>query len=141
MATYTGLARLGRKPELRYTPEGQAVMNLSLAFSYGRKGDGGKRPATWVDASMWGEQAKAVEPYLDKGSAVVVCINDLHIEAFKLKDGTPSQKLAGRVLTFEFAGGPTQQERAPAPQTQRAPPPKTAATSTGFDDMDDDIPF
>ena len=38
-----GMARLGRDAELRYTPNGDAVCNLSLAFSYGKKDDSGRR--------------------------------------------------------------------------------------------------
>ena len=40
----TGLARIGKDAELRYTASNEPVANLSLAFNYGRKGDDGKRP-------------------------------------------------------------------------------------------------
>ena len=46
-----GLARLGNDPEVRFTPDGKAVMDLSLAFSYGRKVDG-KQPTQWVNGTM-----------------------------------------------------------------------------------------
>ena len=39
-----GLARIGKDAEVRYTPGGTAVANVSLAFTFGKKGDDGKRP-------------------------------------------------------------------------------------------------
>ena len=44
----TGLARIGKDAELRYTASNEPVANLSLAFNYGRKGD---EPAAWL---QWG---------------------------------------------------------------------------------------
>ena len=147
-----GLARLGRDAEVRYTPEGKAVANLSLAFTYGRKGTDGKRPTQWVDASLWEKRAETLAPYLLKGGLVSVTLSDVCIQAFTKADGTPMTKLIGRVLEIELAGGGEQ--RAPAaaptaaPQRQAAPAarptPRAAPTSsTGFEDMDDDleIPF
>lgn len=129
-----GLARLGRDAEVRYTPKGEAVANLSLAFNYGRKGDDGKRPTQWVDGSLWGKLAEAISQYLVKGSLVAVTLDDVHIETFDKKDGTQGVKLSGRVSSIELAGGG---ERQAAP----APAPAKRQTDTGFDRMDDDIPF
>lgn len=143
----TGLARLGRDAELRFTPDGTPVANLSLAFSYGRKGDDGKRPTQWVDASLWGKLAEALTEYLTKGSAVYVLLEDVHIESFKKADGSPGQKLAARVLSIDLAGGGGDRAAAPAPApAQRpVPPPRPTAPAsrpaTSFDDMPDDIPF
>ena len=138
-----GLARLGRDAEIRYTQGGDAVASLSLAFSYGRKGEDGRRPTQWVDGSLWGKRAEALAPYLTKGSLVVVTLEDVHIETYQGKNGE-GHKLAGRVIDLELAGGGERQE-APAPQRaapQRTQPaPRQAAPATAFDDMADDIPF
>jgi single-strand DNA-binding protein len=141
-----GRAIIGRDCEVRYTPEGTAVANLSLAFSYGRKGEDGKRPTQWVDASLWGKQAESMASYLVKGQAVVVVLEDVHIETFKRSDNTVGSKLAARVASIEFAGPAPQQSEAPAPAPQpkqRPAPtrPAPASAASGFDDMDDDIPF
>jgi single-strand DNA-binding protein len=40
------------------------VANVSLAFTYGKKGDDGKRPTQWVDASLWGQRAESLAPYI-----------------------------------------------------------------------------
>ena len=134
-----GLARIGRDAEIRRTPNGDAVANLSLAFSYGRKVDGGNRPTQWVDASLWGKRAEALAPYLLKGGLIAVTLEEVHIETYHGKNGEAS-KLVGKVLDIELAGGgeraaPAQRPVAPVRQQPAAP------GGSGFDDMDDDIPF
>lgn len=154
-----GLARIGRDAELRKTPNGDSVINLALAFSYGRKADGEKyKPTQWVDAALWGKRADALEQYLNAGGLVDVILADVHIEEYEGKNGVGS-KLVGRVLEIDLAGGgggdggqqrqaaapqqgraPAPQGRAPAPTQQRAPQ-RQAASDNAFSDMDDDIPF
>lgn len=144
MPTLYGLARVGRDTELRYSPQGEAVCNVSLAFNYGKKGDDGKRPTTWVDCAVWGKRAEALSPYLTKGKAVAVSIEDVHIETFKTRDGTPGAKIVGRLLQIELAGGGEQGSDKPAPAAAPAPraaPTAAAKPATAFDDMDSDIPF
>lgn len=135
-----GLARIGRDAEVRFTPKGEAVANLSLAFTYGRKGDDGKRPTQWVDGSLWGKRAEALAQYLTKGTLLAVTLEDVAIETFTKADGTPSSKLVARVTNVELAGSPTQAQK-PAPAPAPAPKPTKPAPSNSFDDMDDDTPF
>lgn len=144
MAQLFGLARLGRDAEIRYVTSGEAVASLSLAFNYGKKGGDGKRPTQWVEGSLWGKLAEALSPYLTKGGQVAVTLDDLHIEEYKKSDGSSAVKLVGRVSSIELGSSADRQERAPAPApapapaARRAPPPPP---TTGFDNMDDDIPF
>jgi len=155
MAHLTGLFRLGRDAELRYTPEGNAVANLALAFNYGKKGADGNRPTQWVDAALFGKRAESLVDYLVKGVAIVATLQDPNIRTYEKKDGTLGYTLSGSILDLEFAGGgqqqqrseprqqPQQQERqaaAPrqAPQRQAAPQGQPAGNLA---DMDDDIPF
>lgn len=136
-----GLARLGRDAELRTTAQGESVVTLALAFSYGRKGSDGNRPTQWVDAALWGKRAEALAPYLTKGGLVSVSLEDVHIETFDGKHG-PGHKLAARVVDLELAS-PKQASAAPAPAAPRpAPRPAPApAGGHGFEEMDSDIPF
>lgn len=142
MAKLTGLARLGRDAELRTLPDGNVVSNLALAFTYGRKGADGKRPTQWVDGSFWGQRAETLCQYLTKGSQVVAYLSDIHVEMFDGQNG-PVAKLVGRVDDIELAGSPqSQQHSAPAQRPAPAPAPRPAPRpASGFDDMDDDIPF
>jgi single-strand DNA-binding protein len=133
MAILTGLFRLGRDGELRHTPNGDAVVNLSLAYNYGMKPkDGGSKPTQWIDAALWGKLAEVLAPYLLKGGQIDAVISDLHIETFNGKNGE-SYKLAGKILQIELAGGG---KSADAP---RAEPQKTGIAPIG--NYEDDIPF
>lgn len=140
-----GLARLGRDAEIRHTPNGDAVAGLSLAFTYGKKGEDGKRKVTWVDASLWGKRAEALAPYLLKGGMVSVTLEDVALQTFNKSDGSIGTKLVGRVMDIELAGGG--QAAAPSAPPPPPPPPKPTPrpaappAGSGFDDMDDDIPF
>lgn len=138
--------RIGRDTELRSTADGTPVAELAIACDYGRKGQDGKKPTQWLRASLWGKQAEALAQYLTKGKGVCVIVSDLHVREFKKQDGTTSNALEGRVDSIEFTGaGPREEAAAPAPRAP-APAPRPAArpapaAPTGFDDMDDDIPF
>ena len=139
MAVISGLFRIGNDPAIRHTPNGDAVVNLSLAFNYGKKGDDGKRPSQWVEASLWGKRAEALVQYLQKGGQVDVIVGEPHIETYE-HNGKTGAKLVGRVLEIELAGGRSDSAEKPAP----APKPAAAPASSGggsFDDMADDIPF
>ena len=143
-----GLARIGRDAEIRYTQGGDTVASLSLAFSYGRKGDDGKRPTQWVDASLWGKRAEALAPYLKKGGLVSVSLEDVHTEVYQGKHGEAT-KVVARVVDLELAGSGDRQQtapaQAPARQQQQRPAqpqrPAPAPQGSGFDDLDNDIPF
>ena len=145
-AIYSGVARVGRDAEVRYVPSGEAVVNLSLAFSYGKRDADGKRPTTWVEAGLWGKRAETLAPYLVKDQQVWVTIQDLRIETITKSDGTQGHKLAGRLAEVEFVGSkPANGETSQAAQ-RSAPTPAQAAkpavpAGSGFDDMADDIPF
>lgn len=64
---------LGRDPEMRYTPSGQAVTSFSVADSrtYVSNGETVKE-TTWFKVSAWGKQAEACSQYLKKGSKVYI---------------------------------------------------------------------
>jgi len=134
-----GLARIGKDAEVRYTPGGAAVANVSLAFTYGKKGDDGKRPTQWVDASLWGQRAESLAPYIKKGGQIVAYLEDVSIQTFTKGDGTQATKMVARLVDLEFVAGGEQANSQPKPQ----PKPQAAPQShgSGFDDMDDDIPF
>jgi single-strand DNA-binding protein len=134
-----GLARIGKDAEVRFTPGGTPVANVSLAFTYGKKGDDGKRPTQWVDASLWGQRAESLAPYIKKGGQIVAYLEDVSIQTYVKGDGTSATKMVARLVDLEFVSGGEQASSQPKPQ----PRPKAAPQSqgSGFDDMDDDIPF
>ena len=133
-----GLARIGKDAEVRFTPGGAAVANVSLAFTYGKKGDDGKRPTQWVDASLWGQRAESLAPYIKKGSQIVAYLEDVSIQTFTKGDGTQATKMVARLVDLEFVAGGEQASSQPKPQARPVPQP---SQNSGFDDMDSDIPF
>ena len=63
------IGNVGRDPEMRYTPSGQAVTSFSVATSYGKGDD---KATEWFNCSAWGKQAELTNEYLRKGSQVYV---------------------------------------------------------------------
>ena len=135
---FTKLFRIGNDPVIRFTQKGDAVLGLSLAYAYGRKGEDGKRPTQWLDGSLWGKQAEALAPYLLKGSQIGATLDDLHIEEYEGKNGKAS-KLAGRIVNIELVSS-GQSERNQVP-SKPEPRPSSAKPSSNFDDMDNDLPY
>lgn len=141
-----GIVRLGRDAEIRYSPSGEPIASFSGAFDYGRKGDNDRRPTQWVDFTLWGKRAEALGDYLTKGRQVFVVAGEPHIETFDKRDGATGFKLVARVDDLQLVGGrdegggaapsPAPRPRADAPYAQQA-----TKRGTGFDDMDDDVPF
>lgn len=129
-----GLARLGNDPELRYTQDGKAIMDLSLAFSYGRKVDG-KQPTQWVTGTMWGDRCEKLKPYLTKGQLLFVSMTEPHVETYKRKDGTEGTTLRARVGELEFAGPKPESQPETQPAAQKYP------SRSYVGPIDDDNPF
>ncbi len=134
-----GLARIGKDAEVRYTPGSTAVANVSLAFTYGKKGDDGKRPTQWVDASLWGQRAEGMAPYLLKGKQIVAYLEDVHLQTYTKGDGTQNTKMVARLADLEFISDNSDHKPTQKPQSA----PQSKPQSSGFDDMDNDldIPF
>jgi single-strand DNA-binding protein len=68
------VGNLGRDPEMRFTPSGQAVTNFSVATSRQYTGSDGQpvKETIWFRVSTWGKQAETCNQYLRKGSKVLV---------------------------------------------------------------------
>jgi single-strand DNA-binding protein len=70
----TLIGNLGRDPEMRYTPSGQAVTNFSMATTEKWTGQDGQpqERTLWWRVSAFGKMAETVNQYLKKGSKVYV---------------------------------------------------------------------
>ena len=68
------IGNLGRDPEMRYTPSGQAVTNFSVATNRRYTGSDGQQidETIWFRVSVWGRQAETCNQYLRQGSRVLV---------------------------------------------------------------------
>lgn len=133
MNVITIAGQLGRDIELRYTPAGKAVGNFSVADSQGRD-----KPTIWWNCQIWDKRAEALAPYLLKGQSVTVTgtVTEREYE----KDGQKRKAMDVRVSDVALQGG--KPESAPAAKPAAKPAPKPAAApASGFEDMDDEIPF
>ena len=66
---------LGRNPEMRYAPSGDAVTNLSVGVNrrYTNQRSGEQvEETTWMRCTLWGKAAEAANRYLEKGQQVTV---------------------------------------------------------------------
>lgn len=154
----------GRDPEVRYLPSGQAVANVSIATTSKRKDrTSGEmvEETQWHRVSFFDRLAEIVGEYVKKGSPIYV-EGRIVYRKFTNKDGVEQnatdivanemQLLGSRQGMGAPSGGggdedmggggapprPAPPSRAPAPAAQR---PAANKPATGFDDMDDDIPF
>jgi len=160
------IGNLGRDPEVRYTPNGAAVCNVSVATTrnWKDKNSGDKVEETeWHRVVFYDRLAEIAGEYLKKGRPVYV-EGRLKTRKWQDKDGKDNytteivaeqmQLLGGReggggggYGGGNQGGGDDFNQEAPSrPATrpaaaQRPAPAPAAKSSTGFDDMDDDIPF
>ena len=150
----------GRDPEVRYLPSGQAVANVTLATSTRRKDKNtgeSIEDTQWHRITFYDRLAEIAGEYVKKGRPIYV-EGRLKYGKFTNKDGieqntcdiiaTEMQLLGSR----EGMGNPSGDDsgggysRPNAPASRPAPaaaarPAPAAKPSSGFDDMDDDIPF
>jgi len=68
------VGNLGREPEMRFLPSGQAVTNLNVTTNRTYKDSNGQKvtETTWYRVSVWGAQAESANQYLKKGSKVLI---------------------------------------------------------------------
>ncbi len=155
------VGNLGRDPEIRYMPSGDAIANIAVATSYKSKdkNTGEQKELTeWHRISFFGRLAEVVGQYLKKGSSVYV-EGRLQTRKYTDKDGV--EKYATDIIaeTMQMLGGrqgmggdggmdeggydaPPQRQAAPQRQAPPAPAARPAPKpAPNFSDMDDDIPF
>lgn len=118
------IGTLTRDPELRYTPKGTAVADMSLALNRSYKTSEGQRKeeTTFVEVSLWGRQAELASEYLKKGKSAYV-EGRLSLETWEDKQtGTKRSRLCVIGETVQFLS-PAQSRQnsagaAPAPEAE-----------------------
>lgn len=114
---------LGRDPELRYTPAGEAVCNFSVATTEKRKNRTGQaeEQTTWFRVTVWRNQAEAVHQYLTKGRQVYV-EGRLRQEEYTDRDGNPRTSLEVAATDVQFIGARNDQAETPPARTEAPKP-------------------
>src|SRR5215813_691988 len=100
---------LGRDPELRYTPQGTAVCNLSVATTEKRRNAKGETEehTIWFRVSAWGRQAEVAAEYLAKGRQVYV-EGRLRLEEYTDREGNPRTSAEVNASDIHFLGQRTE---------------------------------
>ncbi len=131
------VGNLGRDPEMRYTPSGQAVTNLNIATNRSYTASDGTqvKETIWFRISVWGKQAETTNQYLKKGSKVLVegrLVPDPATggpRTFTRQDGTAGASFEVNASTVRFLSSRGEVEG------------DVPFGESGGDAGDDDIPF
>ena len=150
------VGNLGRDPEVRYTPNGSAVCNVSVATtrSWKNKESGDKSEETeWHRVVFYDKLAEIAGEYLKKGRSVYV---EGRLKTRKWQDKDGVEKYTTEIVATDMqmlgsregmGGGAASEEgggyerAAPAARPAAAAANRPAAKSSGFSDLDDDIPY
>lgn len=135
------IGNLGRDPEMRYMPSGEAVANLAIATTdkYTDK-QGAKQEVTeWHRVSFFGKTAEVCGQYLKKGSQVYV-EGSIRTRKYTDKDGVEKYATEIRGDRMQMLGSKDKPESS-ASDYQKASGGSRSGGASGFDDMSDDIPF
>ncbi|MEW6704498.1 MAG: single-stranded DNA-binding protein [Pseudomonadota bacterium] len=156
------IGNLGRDPEVRYTPNGAAVCNVSVATTrnWKNKESGERQEETeWHRVVFYDRLAEIAGEYLKKGRSIYV---EGRLKTRKWQDKDGVEKYTTEIIAEEMkmlggregmgggddtgygdegGGRPAPQQRPAAAPRAPAQRPAASKPSTGFDDMDDDIPF
>jgi single-strand DNA-binding protein len=148
----------GRDPEIRYLPSGQAVANVSIATSSRRKDKNtgeSIEDTQWHRVTFYDRLAEIAGEYLKKGRPAYI---EGRLKYGKYTDQAGVEKNTVDIIATELQllggregmGAPGegddggQRRAAPAARPAAPAPARTAPAArpaSGFDDMDDDIPF
>jgi single-strand DNA-binding protein len=135
---------LGRDPEMRYTPTGQAVTSFSVATNRQWTNNNGEivKETIWFRVSVWGKMAEVCNQYLKKGSKVLVegrLTADPNTGGPRVwvgQDGQPRASFEVSAQTVRFLSSRTESGEASAGGTAF---PEDLALNGG--DADENIPF
>ena len=131
------VGNLGRDPEMRYTPSGQAVTNFSCATTRKYTDSSGQlvKETIWFRVSTWGKSAETCNQYLHKGSKVLVegrLVPDPGTGGPRIwnrQDGTPGASFEISASTVRFLDSRVEEEGGEFP------------ASSHVSEPDDNIPF
>ena len=153
------IGNLGRDPEMRYTPNGQAVTQFTVAVNRNYKGQDGEwqEETEWFRVVAWGQTGERAAENLRKGAKVYV---EGRIQTRQWEDQTGAKRyttelIADRVTSLErrpredgdpgFTPRPSSRGDAPAAEVAAPAGERAAAASPGRDELDnsdlDDLPF
>ena len=139
------LGNLTRDPEMRFTPNGQAVANFSVATNRrwkGRDGAADGEDTQYHDIVVWGKQAEAIVPMLKKGGPVLV-EGRIETRNWEGQDGAKRNKteiIADNVIVLGGRGSDTSSYSKPEAKPAAYSAPSKAPANNEEIDIEE-IPF
>ncbi|HWU98237.1 MAG TPA: single-stranded DNA-binding protein [Oxalicibacterium sp.] len=150
------VGNLGRDPETRYMPNGEAVTNIAVATteSWKDKNSGDKKEVTeWHRITFYRKLAEIAGQYLKKGSSVYIegrlqtrkwtdkenierYTTEIIADTMQMLGGRPGAGGGSASMDDDYGSAPAPRQSAPAARPAAKP-----AAASNFSDMDDDIPF
>ena len=146
------VGRLGRDPEARYMPNGDAVTNFSIATDEQWRDRNGERQTRteWHNVILYGKLAEIASQYLHKGSQVFI-EGRIQSRKYSGKDGieriaydiigSEMKMLGNRIDGFDSGNNNAAPPTSNPPPAPRRQSPQHESTTAPIDDIDDDIPF
>lgn len=136
-ATVTLIGHLGRDPESKYTPDGTAVVNFSLATTRKRRDS---EVTTWWRGAIFGKRAEVFAQYLHKGDPVLIQ-GEPYLRSYTAKDGSDGVSLEIDVKDWTFVGGKSDRQDSghSAPRASHSRP--DYQTPVDDFDADSELPF
>ena len=153
------VGNLGRDPELRYTPQGDAVCSFTMATNEKRKDKSGEFQdiTTWFKITLWRRLAENASKYLSKGSPVYI-EGRLQTEEWTDRDGNNRFTLGVQATDMHFVsagrgeaggeyggGGHADRDENDAhsgpPQSEPSSASSSGSSAAAAPAADDDIPF
>lgn len=132
----TLVGRLTKDPELRYTPNNQAVATFSLAVNRNFKSQNGEREADFINCVIWRQQAENLANWAKKG-ALIGIIGRIQTRNYENQQG--QRVYVTEVVAEQFQLLESQKER--GNQSQGSSQPDFGRNASPMDISDDDLPF
>ena len=136
------VGRLGRNPEVRYLPNGEAVANFGVATSEQWKDRNGERQerTEWHNVTLYRRLAEIAGQYLKKGSQVYI-EGRIQSRKYTGKDGV--ERTAYEIIASEMKMIDGKGDSSSAVQDEPKPQPvqREQASAPIVDDLSDDVPF
>lgn len=131
------IGNLGKDPEVRYTPSGQAVASFNLATSEKFKNKSGEweERTEWHRVTLWARLAEIAGEYLSKGKTVYI---EGRLQTRKWQDNSGNERYTTEIV------GEKMQMLSPKGESRRSDAASEPAAGGGYEEppfQDDDIPF
>lgn len=140
MNVFTGIGRLGRDAEVRYTTDGKPVTSFAVAID---DGFGERKVTSWFDCVLFGERGPKIAEHIRKGDRIGIT-GSIRLDTFTTRDGEEKSKIALRVSDVTLLGDKRDNGNSVGqakPRGEQSKPSRGAPPHDQFEDDPGSIPF